>query len=663
MGDNGTATLHHPKYFATLNNISRGHLLTSKRLLLSAPPGSADFRFQDGSGSAAETETTAKRPTVSDTFNESSHGLSERPSGMKNSEPRGEKTSGLFRNRKPEGDGKEWRETIYTESGERRHDARETTADGVRLRDSPGLRRLTASPDEGAPDGDAGDNSAKPSEGKSHSIFQLSEEHFRGIILTILGVALLDFNCDACQSPCRAYLLDVTVPEDHSAGLTMFTVMAGLGGTVGYVMGGIDWNATSFGEAFGGHIRVVFTLVIVVFVVCVASTVTSFKEMPLSELGLTDEQLQKPKKKMGKSKYRKFTNEDSTGEGEERAIENAAWVGYGALTNTNPTAYDRDGFPGKILADEDGDSYSQHSRNIHPNLTTDGGYVSSENTHVPGTGINTADDSQQQESGLHDFIPEQKTYPSHTGKQFGPERGFSLDLEPHPPIEISADVTLRTYLKSIVHMPRCLWVLCLVNLFCWMSLVCYSLYFTDFVGQAVFLGDPQSPPGSDVHNRYDDGVRLGSFGMSLYSLSCSVYSLLIEKLVRRYRAKRVYVLGQLVFTVGMAIMAAARHKVAVVLLSPTAGIMYATLFTMPYLLVAHYHTSGLFAQGDRKQVRGLGTDVAIVSSMVFLAQFLLSVAMGTIIYAVSSTTTVMVASSVLSCLGALTATQVTYLDL
>ena len=33
--------------------------------------------------------------------------------------------------------------------------------------------------------------------------------------------------------------------------------------------------------------------------------------------------------------------------------------------------------------------------------------------------------------------------------------------------------------------------LCLTNLFCWSSLVCYSLYFTDFVGQAVFGGDPQ----------------------------------------------------------------------------------------------------------------------------------------------------------------------------
>lgn len=68
-------------------------------------------------------------------------------------------------------------------------------------------------------------------------------------------------------------------------------------------------------------------------------------------------------------------------------------------------------------------------------------------------------------------------------------------------------------------------------------------------------------------------------------------------------------------------------------------------------------------KGEQKQVRGLGTDVAIISSMVFLAQFLLSVAMGTIVYAVSSTTAVMIASAVLSSLGALTATRVTYLDL
>ena len=37
------------------------------------------------------------------------------------------------------------------------------------------------------------------------------EEHPWGIFFTVLGTVLLDFDADACQSPSRAYLLDVTV--------------------------------------------------------------------------------------------------------------------------------------------------------------------------------------------------------------------------------------------------------------------------------------------------------------------------------------------------------------------------------------------------------------------------------------------------------------------
>jgi solute carrier family 45, member 1/2/4 len=62
--------------------------------------------------------------------------------------------------------------------------------------------------------------------------------HTWGIIFTILGTVLLDFDADACQSPSRAYLLDVCLPEDHARGLSTFTIMAGLGGAVGYSLGG-----------------------------------------------------------------------------------------------------------------------------------------------------------------------------------------------------------------------------------------------------------------------------------------------------------------------------------------------------------------------------------------------------------------------------------------
>ena len=60
--------------------------------------------------------------------------------------------------------------------------------------------------------------------------------------------------------------------------------------------------------------------------------------------------------------------------------------------------------------------------------------------------------------------------------------------------ELSAKASITTltqYLWSIIYMPNSMRVLCLTNLFCWMSLVCYSLYFTDFVGEAVFRGNPE----------------------------------------------------------------------------------------------------------------------------------------------------------------------------
>ena len=42
------------------------------------------------------------------------------------------------------------------------------------------------------------------------TVFQSSKTF--GILLTVVGTVLLDFDADACQSPARAYMLDVTIP-------------------------------------------------------------------------------------------------------------------------------------------------------------------------------------------------------------------------------------------------------------------------------------------------------------------------------------------------------------------------------------------------------------------------------------------------------------------
>ena len=58
-------------------------------------------------------------------------------------------------------------------------------------------------------------------------------------------------------------------------------------------------------------------------------------------------------------------------------------------------------------------------------------------------------------------------------------------------VEEEKPITLTQYLKSIFVMPASMRILALTNLFCWMGHVTYCLYFTDFVGEAVFNGNPK----------------------------------------------------------------------------------------------------------------------------------------------------------------------------
>lgn len=327
---------------------------------------------------------------------------------------------------------------------------------------------------------------------------KLPNRHVVGILLTVLGVALLDFNCDACQSPCRTYLLDISVPEDHSRGLTSFTVMAGLGGSFGYMVGGIDWESTSFGTALGGHIRVVFTGVLILFIICVILTVTSFRETPLKELGgQIAENLQRKVKKVKKAKYKKFVNESSEEESDATESEHVkeTVASYGAVRDLNANGLKANGVK---------------ANGVHGNGT----FPAEFDSHVHDI---------KAENGVKkpDYDPESQLKETTTN--------VSSDIS-----ALVQEIPLKAYLKSIIKMPRSLQILCLTNLFCWMSLVSYSLYFTDFVGQAVFGGDPRAPAGSYKHQLYDAGVRLGSFGMSLYSLSCALYSMTVEYLVNKF---------------------------------------------------------------------------------------------------------------------------------
>lgn len=227
-------------------------------------------------------------------------------------------------------------------------------------------------------------------------------------------------------------------------------------------------------------------------------------------------------------------------------------------------------------------------------------------------------------------------------------------------------VSLGQYLKSIVIMPKSMRILSLTNLLCWMGHVCYCLYFTDFVGEAVFHGDPSAPKGSAEYNLYDDGVRFGCWGMSVYALSCSIYSMTVEKLMNWFGLKAVYIGGIMAYAIGMMILGVWPTKLGVLILSTTAGVIYATLFTIPYILVAKYHAKGCFKMryGENvplRQTRGLGTDIAIISSMVFVAQLIISLSIGSLVSWLATTSAVLYAASLLSIGAAISAMFVLYI--
>lgn len=133
----------------------------------------------------------------------------------------------------------------------------------------------------------------------------------RGIVMTILGVVMLDMCCDGCQSPCRAYLLDVTVQADHPIGLTTFTILAGLGGSLGYIIGSIDWQKASF----QADVNIVFTSVLFIYLIAVLITITAVREIPLEKLDIPPSEGHSVQISVSGKRYRKFSNEQDEVEG------------------------------------------------------------------------------------------------------------------------------------------------------------------------------------------------------------------------------------------------------------------------------------------------------------------------------------------------------------
>ncbi|XP_062561299.1 proton-associated sugar transporter A-like isoform X2 [Armigeres subalbatus] len=421
------------------------------------------------------------------------------------------------------------------------------------------------------------------------------------IFFTILGTLVLDFSADTSQTPARAYLLDICVPEDHGRACSTFSIMAGIGGSLGYALGGINWDNTVFGDFLGGSIKTVFTIVTIIFIICLFLTVTSFKEIPLKLM--EQDELLRPlneailKKERAKQDDKIFYIKDVS----------------------------------KVFAMQ---LQTIDEKQQPPATQLINNALAAESREV---------DKSTEASALTDAEPEEE-----------PEQAMSL----------------KDFLKSVIMMPKSIAILCVTNLFCWMGHLSFCLYFTDFVGEEVFKGNPAAPAQSESYQLYLEGVRYGCFGLAIYSLACSCYSFTIEKLIKVLRARIVYCGGLLIDSIGMILMAMFPNKITVFVFSATGGIVYALLFTLPFLLLGQYHAKGQFKanKATRKtnkpeKKRGLATDIAVVGGMIFVAQIIVSLGIGSLIEVLGSTSAVIYTAGICSFTAALLSTRVVYMDL
>ncbi|XP_072739753.1 proton-associated sugar transporter A isoform X10 [Ciconia boyciana] len=215
-------------------------------------------------------------------------------------------------------------------------------------------------------------------------------------------------------------------------------------------------------------------------------------------------------------------------------------------------------------------------------------------------------------------------------------------------------LSMKLLCSTICQMPKALRNLCINHFLGWLSFEGMLLFYTDFMGEVVFQGNPKAPHNSDEYQKYNAGVTMGCWGMCIYAFSAAFYSAALEKLEERFSTRTLYFVAYLAFGLGTGLATLSRNVYVVLSLCATYGILFATLCTLPYSLLCDYYQSREFvgsqAEGTR---RGMGVDISLLSCQYFLAQILVALAMGPLTAAVGSASGAMYFASLVSFLGCL----------
>lgn len=182
-------------------------------------------------------------------------------------------------------------------------------------------------------------------------------------------------------------------------------------------------------------------------------------------------------------------------------------------------------------------------------------------------------------------------------------------------------------------LPRPMWYLLITTALTWIAWFPFLLFDTDWMGREVYRGEPGGP--GPFFSLYERGVRAGSLGLMLNSLTLGATSLMIEYLSRKLGPKLLLALANTILCLSLActvlITKAAESlsnepssppttlKIMALLVFTVLGAPLAVTYSVPFALTATFTSS---AGG------GQGLSMGVLNLSIVIPQIIVSVGSG-----------------------------------
>uniref|UniRef100_A0A3Q3IWN0 Solute carrier family 45 member 4 n=1 Tax=Monopterus albus TaxID=43700 RepID=A0A3Q3IWN0_MONAL len=532
-----------------------------------------------------------------------------------------------------------------------------------------------------------------------------------GIVLTVLGVVVLDFCADATEGPIRAYLLDVADTEEQDMALNIHAASAGLGGAVGYALGGLDWTHTFLGAVFQSQEQILFFFAAVLFsssvvlhlfsieeqqyspqhdrlyqVQCVCALKFSKSDSVLAMADATLDHLDHDALFLCHIEPSIFTDRLSPYHGSPPTTSSFFNPSHNAshsqLTNlrhsNNAASQDLlhhqkhapthkishlsasvklSLIPASSTGAPTRQSHHHHTFYRQPSCTFSYyGRVGSHRYRYRRANAAFLIKPSRSMNDLYEVeVRHRRKRKQRTRHRSGNTTSSSGDTESE---EGEVETTVRLLWLSMLKMPPELLRLCACHLFTWFSIIAEAVFFTDFMGQVIYNGDPTASANSTSLANYHRGVQMGCWGLVIYAMTAATCSAVLQKYLDNFdlSIKVIYILGTLGFSIGTAVMAIFPNVYVAMVMISSMGIISMSISYCPYALLGQYHEMKKYIHhSPGSSRRGFGVDCAILSCQVYISQILVASALGAVVEAVGSVRVIPIVASGGSLLGFFTA--------